>query len=207
MLLLIIKLQVSIDFQSADCLTLFLQGMSLRLEVLPEDQPSLHFSVAGGLHSRCGCTPVNQTYLSPICASYALKRTVPWRSVRNSWEFFLDDHLDSFEDPDFAFKLSQELITILDLGGFKLTNWIRTVTKVNNELNPSENAPQQGSKNVITCADKSSHLLGLKWDHIEDTFVVNRAVNRDIENSITQRTVFSFLSSVFDPIGLAAPLR
>ena len=44
-LLLIIKLQVSIDFQSADCLTLFLQGLSLQVESLPEDQPSLHFSM------------------------------------------------------------------------------------------------------------------------------------------------------------------
>ena len=93
----------------------------------------------------------------------------------------MDDYLDSFDDPDVAFKKSQELITLLALGGFKLTKFIRNVTKINKELNPPQSAPQQESKNIVTCGDNFSHVLGLKWDHIDDTLVVSRGVNRELK--------------------------
>ena len=101
--------------------------------------------------------------------------------------------------------MNQELITLLALGRFKLTKFISNVTKINKELNPPQSAPQRESKNIVTCGDNSSHVLGLKWDHIDDTLVVSCGVNRELKNSITQRTVLSFVSSVFDPIGLVAP--
>ena len=101
--------------------------------------------------------------------------------------------------------MCQELITLLAPGGFKLTKFISNVTKINKELNPPQSVPQQESKNIVTCGDNSSHVLGLKWDTIDDNFVVSRDVNRELKNSITQRTVLSFVSTVFDPIGLVAP--
>ena len=52
-------------------------------------------------------------------------------------KFYMDDYLDSFEDP--AFKISQELITLLALGGFKLTKFINNVTKINKEFNARRN--------------------------------------------------------------------
>ena len=52
------------------------------------------------------------------------------------------------EDPDVAFKLSQELITLLALGGFKLTKFISNVTKINKNLNPPQSAPQQENKKL-----------------------------------------------------------
>ena len=148
----------------------------------------------------------------PTCANYALQRTAidnqamfPDEASAVLEKFYMDDYLYSFEDPDVAFKMSQELITLLALGGFKLTKFICNVTKINKELSPPQSAPQQESKNVVTCRDNSSHVLGLKWDYIDDTLVVSRGVNRELKNSITQRTVLSFVSSVFDPIGLVAP--
>ena len=93
-------------------------------------------------------------------------------------KLYMDNYLDSFEDPDLAFKLSQELITLLALGGFKLTKFTRNVTKLNNDLNPLKSASQQG-RNIISCGDKSSHFLVLKWDHIDDTLVISHGVNRE----------------------------
>ena len=52
------------------------------------------------------------------------------------------------EDPDVAFKLSQELITLLALDGFKLTEFISNVTKITEELNPPQSAPQQKNKKL-----------------------------------------------------------
>ena len=50
-----------------------------------------------------------------------------------------------------------------------------------------------------------SHVLGIKSNHIDDTLVVSRDVNRDLKSSITQRKVFSLVSSVCELKGLEAP--
>ena len=60
-------------------------------------------------------------------------------------------------------------------------------------------------KEILSSEGQESHVLGLKWDHVLDTLVVGRGVNRELKDTVTQRTVLSFVSSVFDPIGLVAP--
>ena len=74
-------------------------------------------------------------------------------------QFYMDDYLYSFEDPDVAFKMSQELITLLALGGFKFTKFISNVTKIIKELNPPQSATQQESTNLVTCGDNSTMFL------------------------------------------------
>ena len=53
--------------------------------------------------------------------------------------------------------------------------------------------------------EKSSHVLGLIWDHNNDTLVVSRGTSSTVTKSLTQRLVMSRVSKVFDPIGLVAP--
>ena len=60
-------------------------------------------------------------------------------------------------------------------------------------------------KEICNGAEQSSHALGLKWDHVKDTLVVSRGVDRPLDKAIFQRAVLSFVSSVFDPVGLLAP--
>ena len=48
-------------------------------------------------------------------------------------------------------------------------------------------------------------MLGLKWDHNNDTLVVSRGTNSTITKSLTQRLVICLVSKVYDPIGLVAP--
>ena len=60
-------------------------------------------------------------------------------------------------------------------------------------------------RDICTSPDHSSHVLELEWDHVKDTLVPKRVVDRPLDKTITQRTVLSFVSSVFDPIGLVAP--
>ena len=60
-------------------------------------------------------------------------------------------------------------------------------------------------KEVCNGAEQSSHVFGLKWDHVKDTLVVSRGVGRPLDKALTQRTVLKFVSAVFDPVGLVAP--
>ena len=107
-----------------------IEGMFLQVGVLPEDLPSLRFlwredPSADVVVHQCTRHIFGARDL-PTCANYALQRTAMdnqamFRDAASavSEKFYMDDYLDSFDDPDVGFKLSQELITLLTLGGFK----------------------------------------------------------------------------------------
>ena len=116
-------------------------------------------------------------------------------------KFYMDDYLDSFQNRDDALKLGRDLVSLLKLGGFHLTKFVSNVPEVTTALD-LDNRESNSVKDICTSPDQSSHVLGLKWDHVKDTLVVSRGVDRPLDKAITQRTVLSFVSSVFDPIGL-----
>ena len=119
----------------------------------------------------------------------------------------MDDYLGSGKNPETALTLSRSLVELLKLSGFNLTKFISNVpNNLSMKLNPPKTSAKN-SKEVLTAAinpETTSHVLGLKWDHVTDKLVVSRGVNRELKDSVTQRSVLSFVSSVFDPIGLVA---
>ena len=151
---------------------------------------------------------------SPTCANYALRRTAvdnqdryPDAAYAVLNNFYLDDNLGSVKNPETALMLSRSLVELLKLGGFNLTKFISNVPNLSSKLNPPKTSANI-SKEIITAAinpDTALHNLGLKWDHVTDTLVVSRGVNRELKDSVTQRSVLSFVSSVFDLICLVAP--
>ena len=61
-------------------------------------------------------------------------------------------------------------------------------------------------KVISSSKEESSHVLGSKWDHNNDTLVVSPGTSNTKTKSLTLRLVLSRLSSrVFDLIGLVAP--
>ena len=52
---------------------------------------------------------------------------------------------------------------------------------------------------------ESSPILGLEWIIDADSLQVCRGPNKGCPNEVTQRVVLSFVSSVFDPMGIFAP--
>ena len=61
-------------------------------------------------------------------------------------------------------------------------------------------------KDISNESNDASHVLGLKWDHKQDTLKVSRGIcSRDSSKPITQRIVLSLVSAVVDPIGLIIP--
>ena len=120
-------------------------------------------------------------------------------------KFYKDDYLDSVQNKDNAWKLGRDLVSLLKLGGFHLTKFISNVNDVTTAFDPDNHESNFSVKDICRSPDQSSHVLSLKWNHVKDILVVSRGVDRPLDKAITQRTVLSFVSSVFDPIGLVAP--
>ena len=115
----------------------------------------------------------------------------------------MDDYLDSVESPERAIKRSKELVQLLHLGGFKLTKFVSNVPNLADRIDGSPQSTE--TKVIVSCQEDSSHVLGLKWDHTNDTSVVSRGTSCANTNSLMQRLVLSLVSKIFDPIGLVAP--
>ena len=110
---------------------------------------------------------------------------------------------DYWESPERDLKISKELVHLLRLGGFKLTKFVSNAPNLADQIDGSP----QFTEPKVTASSKedSSHVLGLKWDHNNDTLVVSRGTCSSLTKSLTQRLVLSLVSKVFDPIGLVAP--
>ena len=147
---------------------------------------------------------------SPTCANFALQRTArdnakfyPEAGKAVLENFYMDDYLDSVESREKATNRSKEMIHLLHLGGFKLTKFVSNVPNLADRFDGS---PQSTEPEVIfSSQEDSSHVLGLKWNHTNDTLVVSRGTSCAITNSLTQRLVLSLVSKVLDPIVLVPP--
>ena len=70
----------------------------------------------------------------PTCAIFALHQTArdnvenfPEASGAVLTRFYLDDYLDSFDNPDEARTISKDLLNLDTLGGFSLTKFVSNV--------------------------------------------------------------------------------
>ena len=191
-----------------------IEGMFLQVGVLPSDQPSLHFLWREDPTTKVKVYQYTRHIFgakdSPTCANYALQRTTrdnaklyPEAAKAVLEDFYMDDYLDSVESSEKAINRSKELVHLLHLGGFKLTNFVSNVPNLADRIDDSSQSTEPNV--IVPCQEDSSHVLGLKWDHTNDTLVVSRGTSCAITKSLTQRLVPSLVSKVFDPIGLVAP--
>ena len=194
--------------------SVYIEGMFLQVGVLPSDQPSLRFLWREDPTTNVVVYQYTRHIFgakdSPTCANYALQRTARDNAKFYTEDakavlenFYMDDYLDSVESPEKAINRSKELVHLLHLGGFKLTKFVRYVPNLADRIDGSPQSTEP--KVIVSCQEDSSHVLGLKWDHTNDTLVVSRGTSCAITKSLTQRLVLSLVSKVFDPIGLVAP--
>ena len=115
----------------------------------------------------------------------------------------MDDYLDSVESTERALERSKELVYLLHLDGFKLTKFVSNVPNLADRIDGSTQSTEP--KVNASSKEDSSHVLGLKWDHNNNTLVVSRDTSSTVTKSLTQRLVLNLVSKVFDPIGLVAP--
>ena len=146
-----------------------IEGMFLQVGVIPDDRSSLRFlwredpaaEVAVFQYVR----HIFGSKDSPTCANYALRRTATdntsqfpeaAQSVINN--FYMDDYLESSPTIEEATRKAKDLVKLLSLGGFKLTQFVSNVRTIPPQVETDPTTPTETKE--IPSTEESSHVLG-----------------------------------------------
>ncbi|XP_059350125.1 uncharacterized protein LOC130704359 [Daphnia carinata] len=186
-----------------------------QVKVLEEDQAAFRF-----LYRTPGSISAPLTYQmtvhefgaisSPTSCIFALNKTADDHrsqfpdvadSVRRN--FYVDNYLDSFDSEDEVIKRSRQMRSLLQLGGFNLTKLTSSSKMVIAELREFGLA----SPTLDLDLEKLpvERTLGVMWVSERDmlTFKIRKPPNNV---TLTKRAFLSIISSVYDPLGLVAPV-
>ena len=106
----------------------------------------------------------------------------------------MDNYLESSLTVAETTRKAKDLVALLSLGGFKLTEHVSNVPCIPALVQPDSNAPNKVKE--IPNTEDSSHVLGLKWNHPTDTLIASRGTQPDVKLNVTQRIVLSLVSAV-----------
>ena len=148
---------------------------------------------------------------SPTCANFALQTCADdhstdyphiQRLVRD--HFYMDDLFVSTDTVQQAVQIIHDSRTVLSRWGFNLTKWITNCLEILSAV-PSEHRALQPEE--LDHAPKMQKVLGVEWNLSTDElqFSPDKLKNQ-LSQKPTQRTLLRATSSVFDPLGIAAPV-
>jgi hypothetical protein len=117
-------------------------------------------------------------------------------------DFYIDDLLTGSDSKEKLLTIRDQLIKILNSGGFELSKWTS---------NEATCLPHSNNRNVnngsVVQLDKGSETktLGLYWNFSEDQLKYNISP-MSIPNKTTKRNILSTICQIFDPLGLISPV-
>ena len=146
---------------------------------------------------------------SPCCATFCLRQVSILRSENCSEEaknainrsFYVDDCLVSTETVEQAIALASEMQNVLSSCGFNLTKWSSNSAEVLSSI-PEEKRSDAG-KGLSLDNKKEECVLGIHWDVQSDNLRVKINLT---EKPCTRRGILSMSHSLFDPLGIVAPV-
>uniref|UniRef100_A0A8D8Z6D4 Integrase catalytic domain-containing protein n=1 Tax=Cacopsylla melanoneura TaxID=428564 RepID=A0A8D8Z6D4_9HEMI len=113
---------------------------------------------------------------------------------------YMDDCVTSFPSQDKAVKFYQQVSEMFRSGGFSFTKWSSNSSKVLEAIPPSDQLAE------IVSWDKDNltlKVLGMHWNANSDQFLFR--VNQE-PGTCTKRGMLSYILSIYDPLGLLAPV-
>ena len=147
---------------------------------------------------------------SLICANYGFRQSgrerkveFPEASFTIDRNFYMDYLVKSVDTPQQAIECYRQLVETLKRSGFILKNWASNCPEVTENILLENRL--EANEVMLNAEPTSSSILGLEWKIDQDCLQVCRRPNKEFPSEITQRVVLSFLSSVFDPMGIFAP--
>jgi len=149
------------------------------------------------------------TVSSSSCANFALRKTAEDNFQRFDFEvintvrrnFYVDDCLKSVPSERETICLTADLRRLLEREGFNLTKWVSNSRKLIESLPESDRA--RSFKDLPDNQMPIERALGVRWDVEGDAFCFKIEVN---DEPLTRRGLLSVVSSVYDPLGFAAPV-
>ena len=112
----------------------------------------------------------------------------------------MDDYLDSFTNRINAIKTIHDVINILNTGSFRLHKWISNDREILLSLPNSKISSKVVDLQLNDLPIEQA--LGLLLDPQKDVLQI-KAVDKDLP--VSKRGILSFISSIFDPLGMIAP--
>ena len=113
----------------------------------------------------------------------------------------MDDYLDSFHAVQETIKVSNDVINALSEGGFRLTKWVSNDQQILKAL------PSQEVSSTLINLDfddiSIERALGFLWNPGTDVLQI-KVTAKDVP--LTKRGILSYTSSIFDPLGILAPI-
>jgi hypothetical protein len=194
-------------------ITCDIEGMFLQVKVDPEYRDYLRFlwydEDKNPIEYRMTVHLFGATS-SPGCSNHTLKETAKrfeWKYGRKASEFienefYVDDGLTSVIGVTDAIQLVKDSKNLCAEGGFNLQKFISSHVEVIESIPLEDRA--KGVKNL----NFEEHLpvepaLGVHWNVNEDTFQYKVELK---DKPDTRRGILSNVASIFDPLGLVAPV-
>ena len=184
-----------------------------QVKVLKVDTDSLRFlwreNFSASIDEYIMCVHIFGKVDSLCCSNRVLKRTAidnkpefSSRAIEAVLEhFYRDDYLDSFPGLEEAIKVILEVVQLLKLDGFNLTKFVSN----NSEIVKYTRQQSPTAKNLVNLdLDETpiERALGVLWDPKQDVLQI-KTVSKEVPN--TKRGILSFVSSIFDPLGILSP--
>ena len=186
-----------------------IEAMFMQVSVPPSDRRFLRYLWRNEVHEYnrhiFGATD------SPCAACYAVRQSAEdnktaYTDAPNlvARHIYMDDLYVSTDTLEEAKTLRTALPTVLATGGFNLTKWTSNNLEFNQsipESDRSNSAPINTNKKVI------DRVLGVKWNPINDCYLLQPTNFQDTPKTLTQRTLLKYVSSIFDPLGMSSPIQ
>jgi len=115
--------------------------------------------------------------------------------------FYVDDVMTGFNTLSEALHARDDLVRLLQKGGFKLRKWCANHPKILESMDSTDVAIKL---DFNTMDSSNIKTLGQVWSPTSDEFQIK--INVVDHGNCTKRTVSSDISRIFDPLGLLGPV-
>ena len=192
-----------------------IEAMFHQIRVPPKDRDSLRFlwwqdgDLCKNVEEYCMNVHLFGATSSPSCTAFCLRQCAKdatnhspetIRTIERN--FYIDDLLKSVHTVQQGVNLVRNIKDALRQGGFRLHKWASNSKEVLVSIPASERSASQASLEIDN-SSKTERALGILWEINDDTFSFRI---KPEQKPFTRRGLLSIVASLFDPLGLVAPV-